>query len=163
VDTDALVPTIYLHQPPSEYSKHCLETVRTDLAANVKVGDVVIAGRDFGRGSSREHAALALKYLGIRGVIAVSVAPIMKRNLFNIGVPVFEHPDIPHSCDDGDEVELTTFKLVDPHRIAAITDLVERTETIRFKERRFGRGWSLLTPLSSHTGLREARRPARRR
>lgn len=113
VDTDALAPTIYLHQPPSGYSKHCLETVRPDLAGSVKEGDVILAGKDFGRGSSREHAALALKYLGIRGIIAISVAPIMKRNLFNIGVPVFEHPDIPRSCEDGDEVELTTSSFKD--------------------------------------------------
>ena len=67
---------------------------------------MVLAGKDFGRGSSREQAALALKYLGIRCVIAESVAPLMKRNLFNIGVPVFEDREIPRSCEEGDEVEV---------------------------------------------------------
>ncbi|MFO8051599.1 MAG: Sua5/YciO/YrdC/YwlC family protein [Thermoplasmatota archaeon] len=106
VDTDMLAPTPYLTLPPSEYSLHCMEASRPEFAPNVKEGDVIIAGKDFGKGSSREHASIALRHLGIRAVVARSAAPIMKRNLFNIGIPIFEDDDIWGCCDDDDEVEV---------------------------------------------------------
>jgi 3-isopropylmalate/(R)-2-methylmalate dehydratase small subunit len=107
IDTDMLAPTQYLMLAPSEYSTHCLESLREDFGKKVRKGDVVVAGNDFGKGSSREHAAKALKELGIRVVIAKSVSPLMKRNLFNLGIPVFEDEDLPEVCDDGDKVKVT--------------------------------------------------------
>ncbi|MGA1872577.1 MAG: Sua5/YciO/YrdC/YwlC family protein [Thermoplasmatota archaeon] len=107
VDTDMLAPTQYLSLDASEYSKHCLEDLRGDLAKRVRRGDVIVAGEDFGKGSSREHAAMALKELGIKVVVARSISPLMKRNLFNLGVPAFEDEDLPDVCEDGDKVEVT--------------------------------------------------------
>lgn len=107
VDTDMLAPTQYLTLTPGEYSKHCLENLNEDFAKKARKGDVIVAGTDFGKGSSREHAARSLKELGIKVVIAKSVAPIMKRNLFNLGIPIFEDEDIPEVCDDGDKVKIT--------------------------------------------------------
>ncbi|MEA3558436.1 MAG: Sua5/YciO/YrdC/YwlC family protein [Candidatus Thermoplasmatota archaeon] len=106
VNTDMLAPTPYLTMEPSEYCFHSMESERPEFAEEVEEGDIVVAGEDFGRGSSREHAAMALKCLGIRAVFAISVSPIMKRNLFNLGIPVFEDEDIPLICDDGDRVEI---------------------------------------------------------
>jgi len=106
VDTDMLAPTPYLSSDPEEYSKHCLEDLRPDLARKVKEGDVIFAGSDFGKGSSREQAPMALKTLGIKAVVAVSISPIMKRNLFNLGIPAYEDEDIYLACEDGDKVEI---------------------------------------------------------
>ncbi|OYT43795.1 hypothetical protein B6U90_06590 [Thermoplasmatales archaeon ex4484_6] len=106
VNTDMLAPTPYLTLPPEHYCKHCLEVLDPKFAKKVKEGDVIIAKRDFGKGSSREHASIALKCLGIKAVIAESVSPIMKRNLINIGIPVFEDEDIPYICETGDKVEV---------------------------------------------------------
>jgi 3-isopropylmalate/(R)-2-methylmalate dehydratase small subunit len=106
VDTDMLAPTPYLTLEPEEYSKHCLEDLRPDFSRKVREGDVIVAGKDFGRGSSREHAPTALKTLGIQAVIAVSISPLMKRNLFNIGIPAYEDEDIYLACEDGDKVEI---------------------------------------------------------
>ena len=107
IDTDALAPTKYLTSiDPAGYSPHCLEDIKPDFAPGVKEGDVILAGYDFGRGSSREQASLALKHLGIRAVVARSVSPITKRNLFNLGIPVFIDPDLYDRCDEGDEVEV---------------------------------------------------------
>ncbi len=102
IDTDALAPTRYLNQGEAEYPKHCLEAVNPEFANGAKIGDIIVAGEEFGRGSSREHAAKALKLLGIKAVIAKSISPIYKRNLINLGIPIFEDPDIPDACEDGD-------------------------------------------------------------
>ena len=72
VDTDMLAPTQYLTLTPEEYSKHCLESLREDIAHRARKGDVIVAGENFGKGSSREHAAMAVKMLGIRVVVAKS-------------------------------------------------------------------------------------------
>lgn len=104
IDTDALAPTRYLHLPQEDYSAHCLEEDYPDFASGVEEGDVIVAGEDFGKGSSREHASNALRLLGIKVVIAKSIAPIMKRNLINLGIPLFEDPDLPDACSDGDRV-----------------------------------------------------------
>lgn len=108
VNTDMLAPTEYLTLEPAEYCKHCLEASYPEFARKVKEGDVIVAKRDFGKGSSREHASISLKCLGIKAVIAESISPIMKRNLINNGIPVFEDEDLPYACDTGDKVELHT-------------------------------------------------------
>lgn len=104
VNTDMLAPTSFLSQPPEEYCKKCLHASMPDFARKVKEGDVIVAGTDFGKGSSREHAALALKYLGIKAVFADSISPIMKRNLINIGIPVFVEEELSQACDTGDRI-----------------------------------------------------------
>ena len=88
VDTDALAPGRYMHRPVEELAAHCLEDVDSDFAANVAPGDVVIGGRNFGVGSSREQAAQALKLRGVAGVVARSFAGIFHRNALNLGLPV---------------------------------------------------------------------------
>lgn len=119
-----LAPTEYLTLPPEEYSSHCLEDRFPGFAENVKDGDVIVARHDLGKGSSREHAALALKYLGIKAVIAETVAPIFKRNLINNGIPVFEEEDIPHICEDGDLCEVHSDSFIN----------ITRDETVEMKE-----------------------------
>jgi 3-isopropylmalate/(R)-2-methylmalate dehydratase small subunit len=110
VDTDMLAPTQYLTLKPEEYSKHCLESLREDFPRKVRKGDVLVAGNNFGKGSSREHAAIAIKTLGIKVVVAKSIATLMKRNLFNLGIPAIEDEDIPEVCEDGDKVRVTPWE-----------------------------------------------------
>ncbi len=106
VDTDAIIPGKYLvYNEPEELAKHAFENVRSDFAKNVKKGDFIVAGRNFGCGSSREHAVLALKGAGISAVIAKSFARIFFRNAINTGLMVVECADT-DKIDDGDEIEI---------------------------------------------------------
>ena len=89
VDTDALAPGRYMHRPVAVLAAHCLEDLRPDFAAGAAPGDVIVAGRNFGMGSSREQAAQALALRGLAGVVAVSFAGIFHRNAINLGLPVF--------------------------------------------------------------------------
>lgn len=89
IDTDALAPGRFMHRPIAELAAHCLEDVAPRFARGARPGDVVIAGRNFGMGSSREQAAQALRERGIAGVVAVSFAGIFHRNAINLGLPVF--------------------------------------------------------------------------
>jgi 3-isopropylmalate/(R)-2-methylmalate dehydratase small subunit len=88
VDTDALAPGRYMKAPIEEIARHCLEAVAPDFASAVRPGDVVVAGRNFGMGSSREQAAQALKTLGVSAVVAKSFGGIFLRNALNLGLPV---------------------------------------------------------------------------
>jgi 3-isopropylmalate/(R)-2-methylmalate dehydratase small subunit len=88
IDTDVLAPGRYMKGPVEELAKHCLEAVDPDFANSVQVGDIVVAGRNFGMGSSREQAAQALKILGVAAVIAKSFGGIFYRNALNLGLPV---------------------------------------------------------------------------
>jgi 3-isopropylmalate/(R)-2-methylmalate dehydratase small subunit len=88
VDTDAMAPGLYMKLPIEELAKHCLEGVRPEFALGVRKGDIVIAGRNFGIGSSREQAAQALKALGVHAVIAQSFGGIFYRNALNLGLVV---------------------------------------------------------------------------
>jgi 3-isopropylmalate/(R)-2-methylmalate dehydratase small subunit len=88
IDTDVLAPGRYMKGPIEELAKHCLEAVDPDFAKSVRVGDVVVAGRNFGMGSSREQAAQALKVLGVAAVVAKSFGGIFYRNALNLGLPV---------------------------------------------------------------------------
>ncbi len=106
VDTDAIIPGRYLVlNTPEELAPHTFEGVRPEFSKRVKKGDFVVAGKNFGCGSSREHAPLALKGCGISCVIAKSFARIFFRNCINIGLPVLEchHTD---KIEDGDELEV---------------------------------------------------------
>lgn len=105
VDTDVIIPARYLNTTdPKELAEHCMEDIDADFAKNVRQGDIIIAGENFGCGSSREHAPIALKECGVSVVIAKSFARIFFRNAINIGLPILENPDIADETDAGDEI-----------------------------------------------------------
>ena len=105
IDTDALAPGQYMNAPLDQLSAHCLESVNAGFAVNVKPGDIIAAGFNFGAGSSREQAAQALRHLGVSAVIAKSFAGIFYRNAINVGLPVFECA-VTDQIRDGDTAEL---------------------------------------------------------
>lgn len=106
IDTDVIIPGKYLvFNEPEELAKHAFENIRKDFASKVKKGDFIIAGRNFGCGSSREHAVLALKGAGIYAVIAKSFARIFFRNAINTGLLVIECSET-DKINEGDEIEL---------------------------------------------------------
>ncbi len=96
IDTDVLAPGQYMKGPVEELAKHCLETVDPLFARSVQSGDVLVAGRNFGVGSSREQAVQALRLLGISAVVARSFAGIFYRNAISLGLPVFVSADVGH-------------------------------------------------------------------
>lgn len=106
VDTDVIIPGKYLvYNEPEELAKHAFENLRKDFAEKVKKGDYIVAGRNFGCGSSREHAVLALKGAGISAVIAKSFARIFFRNAINTGLMVVECLETDR-IEDGDEIDI---------------------------------------------------------
>ncbi len=105
VDTDALAPGIYMKASLEELAGHCLEIHDPEFAGSVRPGDVVVAGRNFGMGSSREQAAEVLRQLGIKAVLAKSFAGIFYRNAFNLGLPAVVCADTDR-INAGDELEL---------------------------------------------------------
>ncbi|MHB8918263.1 MAG: 3-isopropylmalate dehydratase small subunit [Desulfocucumaceae bacterium] len=105
VDTDVIIPARYLNtSDPRELAAHCMEDADPQFPAKVKAGDMIVAGKNFGCGSSREHAPIAIKEAGISCVIAKTFARIFYRNAFNIGLPIFESPEAAAGIDQGDEV-----------------------------------------------------------
>jgi 3-isopropylmalate/(R)-2-methylmalate dehydratase small subunit len=111
VDTDAIIPARYLNvSEPAELAKHCMEDIDLDFIKKVQPGDIIVATTNFGCGSSREHAPVAIKAAGISCVIAGSFARIFFRNAINIGLPLLESPEAVAGTDSGDivEVELDT-------------------------------------------------------
>ena len=107
IDTDAIIPARYLNtSDPKELAAHVMEDADVDFPKKVKPGDIIVGGSNFGCGSSREHAPLAIKTAGIAAVIAKSYARIFYRNAFNIGLPIFEAPDMPDAVAEGDVLEL---------------------------------------------------------
>ena len=93
VDTDVIIPARYLNSSdPAELAKHCMEDIDPEFTRKVKPGDIIAAGRNFGCGSSREHAPLAIKAAGVSLVVAQSFARIFYRNALNIGLPILECP-----------------------------------------------------------------------
>lgn len=105
IDTDQLAPGQYMRGGIEALAAHCLEAIRPDFAGSVRPGDVIVAGRNFGAGSSREQAAEALKHLGLAAVIAQSFAGIFYRNAINLGLPVLLVPDA-SGISDGDAAAL---------------------------------------------------------
>ena len=105
VDTDQLAPGRYMRGGIEAIAAHCLEAIRPDFAGTVRPGDILVAGRNFGAGSSREQAAEALRHLGIAGVIALSFAGIFYRNALNLGLPALVASDL-SPVEDGDRAEL---------------------------------------------------------
>ena len=107
VDTDAIIPARYLNQSdPKELAKHVMEEERPDFLREVKKGDILLADRNFGCGSSREHAPLALKAAGVSCIIARTFARIFYRNSLNLGLPLLESPEASEGIKDGDRVRI---------------------------------------------------------
>ncbi len=107
VDTDAIIPARYLTTTdPEELAKHCMEDADPDFPGKVKAGDIIVADKNFGCGSSREHAPIAIKASGISCVIAHSFARIFYRNAFNMGLPILESPEAASDTETGDELEV---------------------------------------------------------
>jgi len=111
VDTDAIIPARYLNtSDPAELAKHCMEDADPEFVNRMKTGDVIVAEKNFGCGSSREHAPIAIKAAGISCVIAKSFARIFYRNSFNMGLPILESPEAVEGASEGDELEIDTEK-----------------------------------------------------
>lgn len=107
VDTDAIIPARYLNtSDPEELAAHCMEDLDASFAAAVRPGDVLVGGRNFGCGSSREHAPAAIKAAGVSCVIAASFARIFYRNAVNIGLPILESPEAAAAIESGDRISL---------------------------------------------------------
>ncbi|SFR69623.1 3-isopropylmalate dehydratase small subunit [Anaeromicropila populeti] len=107
VDTDVIIPARYLNSSDGfELAKHCMEDIDGDFAKNVKAGDIIVAAKNFGCGSSREHAPLAIKCAGVSCVIAETFARIFYRNAINIGLPIIECKEAAEGIDAGDQVEI---------------------------------------------------------
>jgi 3-isopropylmalate/(R)-2-methylmalate dehydratase small subunit len=115
IDTDVIIPARYLNvSEPMELARHCLEDLDAGFVRNVKPGDIIVADTNFGCGSSREHAPLAIKSAGVSCVIARSFARIFFRNAINIGLPLLESPEAVEKTNNGDmlEVDLDTGKIL---------------------------------------------------
>ena len=107
VDTDVIIPARYLNtSDPQELAKHCMEDIDQDFVDQVQKGDIMVAGWNFGCGSSREHAPLVIKTCGTGCVIAKSFARIFYRNAINIGLPIMECPEAAEEIAAGDEVRV---------------------------------------------------------
>lgn len=107
IDTDVIIPARYLNtSDPAELAKHCLEDLDTTFVERVKAGDIIVADENFGCGSSREHAPVAIKAAGVSCVIAKSFARIFYRNSINIGFPILECPEAAQAIQNGDEVSV---------------------------------------------------------
>ena len=107
VDTDVIIPARYLNVPdPSELAKHCMEDIDKEFVNKVSKGDIIVADKNFGCGSSREHAPIAIKAAGVSCVIAETFARIFYRNAINIGLPIIECPEAAKGIEEGDQVEV---------------------------------------------------------
>ena len=107
VDTDVIIPARYLNTAShSELAAHCMEDIDKDFVNKVKQGDIIVANKNFGCGSSREHAPIAIKAAGVSCVIAETFARIFYRNAINIGLPIIECPEASKGIESGDEVEI---------------------------------------------------------
>lgn len=107
VDTDVIIPARYLNSSdPAELATHCMEDIDKDFVKNVNKGDIIVANKNFGCGSSREHAPIAIKAAGVSCVIAETFARIFYRNAINIGLPIIECPEAAKNIEEGNEIEV---------------------------------------------------------
>ena len=121
VDTDVIIPARYLNSSdPAELATHCMEDIDKEFIKKVQKGDIIVAEKNFGCGSSREHAPIAIKAAGVSCVIAETFARIFYRNAINIGLPIIECPKAAAEIEDGDEVEVN-------FDTGVITDLTKGT------------------------------------
>lgn len=119
INTDEIIPARYLNtSDPAELAKHCMEDADPDFPGKVAAGDIIVAGQNFGCGSSREHAPIAIKAAGVACVIAGSFARIFYRNAFNMGLPILECPGAADRITDGDmlTVQLDSGRIVLPDK-----------------------------------------------
>jgi 3-isopropylmalate/(R)-2-methylmalate dehydratase small subunit len=115
IDTDAIIPARYLNtSDPVELAKHCMEDADGDFAREVAPGDIIVAEKNFGCGSSREHAPIAIKAAGVACVVAANFARIFYRNAFNMGLPILESPEAIAHIATGDllEIDLSTGTII---------------------------------------------------
>ena len=109
IDTDVIIPARYLNtSDENELAKHCMEDADPEFVNKISRADIIVAGYNFGSGSSREHAPIAIKASGISCVIAKSFARIFYRSSFNMGLPIFESEDAVNNIKEGDEIEVDT-------------------------------------------------------
>ena len=121
IDTDVIIPARYLNSSdPAELATHCMEDIDKEFIKKVQKGDIIVAEKNFGCGSSREHAPIAIKAAGVSCVIAETFARIFYRNAINIGLPIIECPKAAAEIEDGDEVEVN-------FDTGVITDLTKGT------------------------------------
>ncbi len=121
VDTDVIIPARYLNSSdPAELAAHCMEDIDKEFITKVHKGDIIVATKNFGCGSSREHAPIAIKAAGVSCVIAETFARIFYRNAINIGLPIVECPEAAKAIEAGDEVEVN-------FDTGVITDLTKNT------------------------------------
>ena len=121
IDTDVIIPARYLNSSdPAELATHCMEDIDKEFIKKVQKGDIIVAEKNFGCGSSREHAPIAIKAAGVSCVIAETFARIFYRNAINIGLPIIECPKAAVEIEDGDEVEVN-------FDTGVITDLTKGT------------------------------------
>ena len=107
VDTDVIIPARYLNSSdPKELATHCMEDIDKEFVNKVNEGDIIVANKNFGCGSSREHAPIAIKAAGVSCVIAETFARIFYRNAINIGLPIIECPEAAKAINAGDEVKV---------------------------------------------------------
>lgn len=107
IDTDVIIPARYLNtSDPEELAKHCMEDIDPTFAQKVSLGDIIVGEKNFGCGSSREHAPISIKSSGISCVVAKSFARIFYRNSFNIGLPILECEEAVNDTEAGDELEI---------------------------------------------------------
>lgn len=111
IDTDAIIPARYLNtSDPLELAKHCMEDADPAFVSKMKPGDIIVGGENFGCGSSREHAPIAIKAAGISCVVAKSFARIFYRNSFNMGLPIFESRQLADAIAEGGEITIDSAK-----------------------------------------------------
>jgi len=107
IDTDLIIPARYLNTSDyKELAKYCMQDIDEKFTEKIESGDIIVAGKNFGCGSSREHAPIAIKEAGVSCVIAKSFARIFYRNSFNIGLPILESREAPDKIDEGDELKV---------------------------------------------------------
>lgn len=107
VDTDVIIPARYLNSPDgNELAKHCMEDIDKEFVNKVSEGDIIVADKNFGCGSSREHAPISIKAAGVSCVIAETFARIFYRNAINIGLPIIECPEAAKNIEEGNEIEV---------------------------------------------------------
>ncbi|MHB8137907.1 MAG: 3-isopropylmalate dehydratase small subunit [Smithellaceae bacterium] len=111
IDTDAIIPARYLNtSDPAQLAQHCMEDADPDFVKKMKTGDIILGGENFGCGSSREHAPIAIKAAGISCVVAKSFARIFYRNAFNMGLPIFESRELVDTVIEGSEITVDSTK-----------------------------------------------------
>jgi 3-isopropylmalate/(R)-2-methylmalate dehydratase small subunit len=151
INTDVIFPGRYTYKlmEPAEMASHALEDLDPAFAKNCRPGDVIVAGKNFGCGSSREQAAACLKYAGVQAVVAKSFARIYFRNAINLGLAVLQCPEAVEALQTGDEIEidLAAGKIVSGSRVfdfiplpASVLGIVEAGGLIEYTKKKLGKG-----------------------